>query len=200
MNLHTRAVNAFQLFLYTQRTDIKMRLFFNVGLSDCNAFMIICSWNVQNSLHPRFSSFFSPPTFPEILIFLSASHFSVLCLSSRSYRYPHSSFFLNHSFFIALSVPSILLPSPSTAFLSDVFLIPPRLSTLVIFSIVHHYTHSFLPSLFYVPWPPFLTSLSIFSPFYIMLNPHQHQSLFPLLTIFFSICNLSHFLESSISH
>lgn len=63
MNLHTRAVSAFQLLLYTQRTDIKMRLFFNVGLSDCNAFMIICFWNVQNSLHPRFPSFFSHPLF-----------------------------------------------------------------------------------------------------------------------------------------
>lgn len=132
-------------------------------------------------------------------IFLSASHFSVLCLSSHSYRYPHSSFFLNHSFFIALSVPSILLPARLQPFFLTSFsflpvfqpwLFSPSFTIILTLSCP---VSSTFHGLLFLPLCPFFH-------FYITPNPHQHQSLFPLPTIFFSICNLSHFLESSISH
>ena len=111
-------------------------------------------------------------------IILSASHFSVLCLSSFSYLYLHPSFFFfYHSFFIALSVPSILLPA--------------RLHLFFLTSL------SFLPV--FQPWlfpPSFSVTLTLSRPisltlrallsfplcpsFCFSVTPHPHQHLSPL--------------------
>lgn len=169
----------------------KWDCFSNVGLSDCNAFKIIRSWNVQNSLLSRFLClFFLHP------LFLKHSYHPVsLTLLCPLSLIPLLSLliplFLNHSFFIALTVPSILLP----ARLQPFFLT--SLSFLPVFQPL-----LFSPSFTIILTPscpvPFtfygLLSLPLcpFSSFYITPSSHQHQSLSPLPTIFFRMHNLSH--------
>lgn len=108
-------------------------------------------------------------------------------------------FFSNHSFFIALSVPSILLPARlQPFFLTSLSFLPvfqpwlfsPSFTIILTPSCPVSFTFYGLLSL---PLCPFF-------PFYITPSSHQHQSLFPLPTIFFRMRNLSHFLVSSISH
>lgn len=110
------------------------------------------------------------------------------------------SFLFYHSFFIALSISSILLPSPSTPFLFDVSLILPRLSTLVISSIFHRYPSSLLAHLSHFLCPPFLPTVSILFFQHYALSTSKSFSPFLLPTPLFRIYNLSHFLASSISH
>lgn len=162
---------------------------------------VISCWNVQNPLLFRCSCFIRSHLQEYSYHPVSLS---LLCpLSLILLQSPPSSFFLSfffyHSFFIALSIPSILLPArPSAPLLFDVSLIPPRLSTVVISSIFQCYPHSLLPHLSHFPCPPFLPSLSIllslcytlftptsfslflypilFSEYVIFYNPWHHQS------------------------
>lgn len=135
-------------------------------------------------------------------IILSASHFSVLSRSSFSYLCLHLSFFFfYHSFFIAHSLPSILLQAgPSAPLLFDVSLIPPRLSTVVISSIFQCYPQSLPPHLSHFPCPPFLSSLSILLS--LLLRPIRANIFlpFPLLFLEYVIFHTSWHHQSSISH
>lgn len=88
-----------------------MRLFFNAGPTNCSAFIIICSRNVQNSLHSTFSCFFHPHLLKYSYHPVSLSLLCPLSLIPPLSQPPFFFFFLNHSFFIALTVPSILLPA-----------------------------------------------------------------------------------------
>lgn len=99
--------------IYSQRTHIKMKQFLNGGLSDCYSMpmpvlMVICSWNVENSLLSRFSYFIRSHLQEYSYHPVSLSLLCPLSLS-RLLSLPSSFFFFLHSFFIALSIPSILL-------------------------------------------------------------------------------------------
>lgn len=176
-----------------------MKEFLNAGLSDGYVFgniLLECAESIAFQMFMLYS--LSPPR----ILISSCQPFT--SLSSLAHPSPIStfiflSFFFYHSFFIALSIPSILLPArPSAPLLFDVSLIPPRLSTVVISSIFQCYPHSLLPHLSHFPCPPFLPSLSIllslcytlftptsfslflypilFSEYVIFYNPWHHQS------------------------
>lgn len=106
-------------------------------------------------------------------------------------------FWKSHGFFIARSVPSILLLAhPSVPLLFDVSLILPRLSATVISSIFQRYSRISSCSLSMPSFPshsghPFVSAVC---------PRHARIHLpFPLPTSLFRVCNLSHFLTSSIS-
>lgn len=140
---------------------------------------------------------------PRILI---SSCQPLTSLSSLAHPSPISasiflSFFFYHSFFIAHSLPSILLQAgPSAPLLFDVSLIPPCLSTVVISSIFQCYPQSLPPHLSHFPCPPFLSSLSILLS--LLLRPIRANIFlpFPLLFLEYVIFHTSWHHQSSISH
>lgn len=164
--------------------------------------MVISSWNVQNPLLFGCSCFIRSHlreySYHPVSLSLLCPLSLILLLSL-----PPSFFFLYHSFFIAHSLPSILLLArPSAPLLCDVSVIPPRLSTVVISSIFQCYPHSLPPHLSHFPCPPFLSSLSILlSLCYALSTPLSFSLfLFPLLFLEYVIFHTSWHHQSSISH
>lgn len=161
---------------------------------------LIYSGNLQNALlfqMPMLYSLSPPGTLTSSCQPLNSS---VRSPSSFSYLHLHLSLSSHHRFFIARSVPSILLPArPSAPLLFDVSLIPSRLSAVLISSILQCYPGSLTPHLSHFPCPPFRPSLPILSCLPVSArSPPTSFTIFLLSTSLFRIRNLSNFPASSI--
>lgn len=130
-------------------------------------------------------------------VILSAAHFSVPSCSSFSYLFLYHSFFEKPWVLYHLLHPIHLTPAhPSVSLLFDVSLILSRLSTMVISSIFQCYSCSSCS--LYMPSFPSHSG----HPFVSVVCSRHARIHYPLSlpTSLFRVCNLSHFLTSSISH
>lgn len=165
-----------------------MSAFLNAGLTECHVFMVICAWNVQNSLPSRFSCFILPHllkySYHPVSLPLPCPPSPILLLSLPSSFFLFLLFFFHHSFFIALSISSILLPARLHLFF---------LTSLSFFPVFQPWL--FPPSFTVIlplSWPISLTFCALLSfplcpsfSFNIMPYPHQNRSpLFSSLLLF----------------